>query len=90
MCSINKSYVIVTNLLFKADAAYHNQVSLLAIVTVMNIICSKRWQKAVNGNSDPPENLKVELRKAMTTSRDLGLSMPAKLQAVAAKYCGVN
>ncbi|CAK9007265.1 unnamed protein product [Durusdinium trenchii] len=50
----------LAELVSKADAAYHNQVSLLAIVTVMNIICSKRWQKAVNGNSDPPENLKAE------------------------------
>lgn len=54
----------------------------------MNILCSKRWHKAIEQKLAPPENLRKDLKKTMSTARELGLSLPAKLQAIAARHSG--
>ena len=59
----------------------------MAVIALLKIFSSRRWKSAVQANSKVPAGLLSELKKTMSTARDLGLDAPASLQAATSKYC---
>ena len=69
---------------------YHNALSLMAIIATLKLFSCKRWTKSVEAHTKPPAILVTQLSKTMKTTRELGLLMPANLQAVASKYANTD
>ena len=70
-----------------AKGCHSNILSVLASYTLMKVLSSKRFVKAVAAGQPPPANLVTNLAEAMQTCRDMSLSVPGDLQARALKFC---
>ena len=70
----------------QAQSIYHNLLSLMAVIALLKIFSCRRWVTSMNAGNKAPAKLLVELKKTMTTARDLGLTVPANLQAAASKH----
>ena len=68
----------------QAQSIYHNLLSLMAVIALLKIC--RRWVTSMNAGNKAPAKLLVELKRTMTTARDLGLTVPANLQAAASKH----
>jgi hypothetical protein len=79
-------YASVSVSSLQAQSIYHNLVSLMAVIALLKIFSCRRCAKAMTAGNKPPAILIKELKKTMSTARELGLNVPANLQAAASKH----
>ena len=82
-------YASVSVSSLQAQSIYHNLVSLMAVIALLKIFSCRRWEKAVAAGNKPPAKLLKDLKLSMSTARELGLNVPANLQAAASKHSSV-
>lgn len=63
-----------------------NAMSVLATKTLLKIMASKRFVKAVERSETIPQNLLKALRDTMQSAKDMGMTVPSELQAQALHF----
>lgn len=65
---------------------YVNALTVLASMALVKTMGCKRFGKAVSKHEPVPPSLLGNLKETMQMAKDLGLSVPADLQAKALKF----
>lgn len=64
----------------------NNALSAMAILALVKLLSSKRFDKAIKNNQPIPENLLNGLADTMKTSQELGLHIPPRAAGSGAKF----
>ena len=75
-----------TDMIASGTALHHQMLSWLTVLAIVMTLTSRRWTRAVEGNTQPPKQLVSSLKAAMKVAK--GLDMPANLQVRALKWAG--
>ena len=67
-----------------------NLMVVMAATAVVKLMKCKRFTKAVASKEPIPDTIVSNLRETLSTCQDLGLQIPAQLQAHALHFVGSN
>ena len=71
----------------EARAAYHDMMSLLAVVGLIKVLSGKRLERAVACGEAVPIKTRANLESILSSSKEQTLTVPGSLQTKALHFC---